>query len=123
EGAGAGQLDALAVHVLLHPERGEELDRDLARLARIVGLDRGEMRERLLGAGLDQLARLLRRLHTRAHRAEALFHLDRRHPVAARQTARSPVTSTTGTPHVPQSAALMPVSPTSVPLKLRLSHA
>ena len=38
-------------------------------------------------------------------------------------TASSPVTSRTGQPHVPQSAALIPVSPTSVPLKRRLCHA
>src|SRR3954454_21579012 len=35
---------------------------------------------------------------------------------------RSPVTSSTGTPHVPQSAALIPVSPTSVPLNQRFCH-
>ncbi len=34
----------------------------------------------------------------------------------SRQEASSPVTSSTGQPHVPQSAALIPVSPTSVPL-------
>src|SRR4051812_31179718 len=35
---------------------------------------------------------------------------------------RSPVTSSTGTPHVPQSAALIPVSPTRVPLNQRFCH-
>src|SRR5262249_21347381 len=34
----------------------------------------------------------------------------------------SPLTSSTGQPHVPQSAALIPVSPTSVPLNQRFCH-
>src|SRR5207237_2060396 len=38
---------------------------------------------------------------------------------ASRPAARSPVTSRTGQPQVPQSAALMPVSPTRVPLNHR----
>ena len=41
---------------------------------------------------------------------------------ASRQTARSPVTISTGQPQVPQSAALIPVSPTRVPLNERLRH-
>ena len=41
----------------------------------------------------------------------------------SRQDASSPVTSRTGQPHVPQSAALMPVSPTCVPLNQRFCHA
>src|SRR3954468_1442153 len=40
--------------------------------------------------------------------------------VASRQEAASPVTISTGQPHVPHSAALMPVSPTSVPLNVTL---
>ena len=38
---------------------------------------------------------------------------------ASRQAASSPVTSRTGQPQVPQSAALIPVSPTSVSLNQR----
>ncbi len=38
------------------------------------------------------------------------------------QTTSSPVTSATGTFQVPHSAALMPTSPTVVPLKRRLRH-
>src|SRR5918996_1264900 len=41
---------------------------------------------------------------------------------ASRQTASSPVTSTTGQPQLPHNAALIPVSPTSVPLKERFCH-
>ena len=42
--------------------------------------------------------------------------------VPSSQVTLSPVTSSTGTPHVPQSAALIPVSPTSVPLNQRFCH-
>src|SRR5207245_5095377 len=42
--------------------------------------------------------------------------------VPSRHEASSPVTSRTGQPQVPQSAALMPVSPTSTPLKRSRHH-
>ena len=59
--------------------------------------------------------------------AEALLDRERRQAgpsssLASAQTTSSPVTSATGVPQVPHSAALMPTSPTSVPLKRRLCH-
>src|SRR6476620_1360846 len=81
ERARAGHLDALAVRELLQADGRRELDRDLARAARVVGRDGREIRQRLAGALLDQLARLLRGLHPRAEAAEALLHLDGREAV------------------------------------------
>ena len=89
------------------------------------GVDGLEVGERARVALLDQLAGAARRLVARAEAAERGLHRTVVSPSPSsarpsRQAAWSPVTSTTGQPHVPHSAALMPVSPTSTPLNVTL---
>src|SRR5581483_3604857 len=84
--ARAGDLDVPAVAILLEPVGRRELDLDLARPARIVGLDCRDVLQRLSRALLDQIARTRRREVARAEAAEPDLHLRGRQPVAEQRT-------------------------------------
>ena len=98
-----------------------ELHLDLARMPGVVGSHRVEIAERALGALLDQLTGPLRRDVPGAVASEALLHRDGRQALAEKLAAflaNGMVAGDEehGQPKVPQSAALIPVSPTGVPL-------
>ena len=71
-------LDAGPVVIALYLVRPRVLDLDLARLARVVGLDLREILERALGAVLDELPRAGGREIARAEPAQPLLDGDRR---------------------------------------------
>src|SRR5205823_10619119 len=71
-------LDARLVLVLSEGGRGVELDTDLARPPRVIGLDRMEVGEGVSRRLLDQLPRAQRRDVARGEPAEALLDGDRR---------------------------------------------
>src|SRR5262249_60918720 len=74
----AEPFDAVAVAELRDRVGPLVLDLDLARLAGVVGLHRVQVGERLLGPGLDRLARPGRDEGARALHAGAALHLHRR---------------------------------------------
>src|SRR5947209_14377474 len=80
--AGARDLDAGPVVVLLHVIRGVEVDEDLAGRARVVWAHRREVGQRTPRGVLDQLPGASRGELARAEAAEALLDGRRGQPVA-----------------------------------------
>src|SRR6185503_181540 len=87
DGAVVDDLDAVAVAELRDRVGPLVLDLDLAGLARVVGLDRVQVAERLLGAGLNSFTRARGNEVACALHARAALHLHRREPGAQQVAA------------------------------------
>ncbi len=127
DGARVADLDVGPVAVLHAVVGGGQLDLDLARLAGVVGRARPSGRPAPCAPASSIMRRAAAGVLWRAlkrPRPCLTATVVRPSPSSARPSpagrARRPSPGAPGSPSVPHRAALMPVSPTSVPLKRRL---